>query len=196
MAAVDESALVSRAATGDLDAFNTLVDLHQRAIYNLCFRMLGSRMPAEDATQDALVSAFRGLARFKGGSFRAWLSRIAANACTDELRRRGRRPAVSLDAAPPGSESAVDVADAGPGPETLAMQSEQERTVREALLLLPPDQRLAVIMCDMQGCSYEEIAETMRTSIGTVKSRIARGRDKLRRQFGGSAERSSVSDRP
>src|SRR6185295_9942914 len=87
-ASLAESALVRRARDGDLEAFNALVELHQRAAYNLCLRMLGSRMPAEDATQDAFLSAYRGITGFHGTSFRAWLMRIAANACTDELRRR------------------------------------------------------------------------------------------------------------
>src|SRR5437773_5240183 len=92
-----ELALVLRARDGDLDAFNELVELHQRAAYNVCLRMLGGRMPAEDATQEAFISAFRNLRQFNGNSFRAWLMRIASNACTDELRRRQRRPALSMD---------------------------------------------------------------------------------------------------
>jgi RNA polymerase sigma-70 factor, ECF subfamily len=179
-----ESDLVRRASLGDLDAFNALIDLHQRLAYNLCFRMLGSVVAAEDATQDAFLSAFRNISSFRGSSFRAWLMRIAANACTDELRRRQRRPAISLDAPLPGTEDEhLDVADPASGPETEALRSEQQATVQAALLLLPADQRLAVVMCDMQGFAYEEIAEAMRTSIGTVKSRIARGREKLRREL-------------
>ncbi len=180
-----EAGFVRRARAGDLDAFNELVELHQRAVYNLCLRMLGSQAAAEDAAQDAFLSAFRHAAGFRGASFRAWLMRIAANACTDELRRRARRPALSLDRPPPGTDDPPDVADPAAGPETLALRGEQERVVQAALLRLPEDQRLAVIMCDLQGFAYEEIAEATRTSIGTVKSRIARGRDKLRRELGG-----------
>jgi RNA polymerase sigma-70 factor, ECF subfamily len=177
----DEGALLRDARRGDLDAFNGLVELHQRAAYNLCLRMLGSAMAAEDATQDAFLSAFRNIDEFKGASFRAWLIRIAANACTDELRRRARRPATSLDAPPPGSDDPPDVADPSAGPETEALRREEEARIQAALLRLPDDQRLAVVMCDLQGFAYEEIAGAMRTSIGTVKSRIARGREKLRR---------------
>lgn len=192
-----ELALVGRAREGDLDAFNALVETHQRAAYNLCLRMLGSPMPAEDATQEAFLSAFRHLRSFHGTSFRAWLMRIAANCCTDELRRRARRPALSLDVPAPGSDDPIDVPDTAAGPEALALRGEQEARVQTALLRLPPDQRLAVIMCDMQGFSYEEIAEAMRTSIGTVKSRIARGRDKLRQALGAArAEQSDVEGRP
>jgi RNA polymerase sigma factor (sigma-70 family) len=178
-----EAGLAQRARDGDLEAFNALVEAHQRAAYNLCLRMLGSRMPAEDATQEAFVSAFRNIRQFKGSSFRAWLMRIASNACTDELRRRKRRPAISLDAPPPGSEDPLAVADAAPGPEAMTLRGEQHDIVQAALLRLPSDQRMAVILCDIQGFAYEEIAVAMRTSVGTVKSRIARGRDKLRGQL-------------
>lgn len=179
-----EPDFLRRARDGDLDAFNRLVDLHQRAVYNLCFRMLGSSAAGEDATQDAFFSAYRNIHRFKGGTFRPWLMRIASNGCVDELRRRGRRPAVSLDAPIPGSDDPIDVADTTAGPETEALRSEQHDAVQAALLRLPPDQRMAVVLCDMQGFAYEEIAEAMRTSVGTVKSRIARGREKLRRELG------------
>ncbi|HEY8172709.1 MAG TPA: sigma-70 family RNA polymerase sigma factor [Dehalococcoidia bacterium] len=175
---------VRRARDGDLDAFNKLVEAHQRAVYNLCLRMIGSPAGAEDGTQDAFLSAWRHIATFKGVSFRAWLMRIAANACTDELRRRQRRPAVSIDAPLPGSDEPIDVPDAAAGPEAEVLRSEQQATIQAALLRLPEDQRLAVVLCDIQGLAYEEIAESMRCSVGTVKSRIARGREKLRGLLG------------
>jgi RNA polymerase sigma-70 factor (ECF subfamily) len=191
-AAPHEETLLRDARRGDLDCFNSLVELHQHAVYNLCLRMLGSPAAAEDATQDAFLSAFRRITSLKGDTFRPWLMRIAANACTDELRRRSRRPAVSLDT---GNEddAPVEVADPAPGPELEALRSESEARVQAALLRLPHDQRLAVIMCDLQGFAYEEIAASMRTSIGTVKSRIARGRDKLRRELG-ARRKEQISD--
>ena len=188
----DEPELILRARDGNLDAFNGLVDLHQRIVYNLCFRMLGSSASAEDATQDAFLSAYRHIGSFKGGAFRPWLMRIASNACLDELRRRGRRPAVSLNAPLPGSDDPIDVADTAAGPETEALRREQQETVQAALQRLPADQRLAVVMCDMQGFAYEEIATAMKTSVGTVKSRIARGREKLRRELEAPEHRRSV----
>ena len=188
-AAVDEADLVQRGQRGDLDAFNQIVDLHQRLVYNLCLRVLGHRMAAEDATQETFVSAYRNISSFRGTSFRAWLMRIAANACTDELRRRGRRRSVSLDAGSAASEEAFDLPDPVAGPEPLALRGEQRRDIERALLRLPADQRLAVVMCDVQGFSYEEIAVAMRSSIGTVKSRIARGREKLRGLLGEGTNR-------
>jgi RNA polymerase sigma-70 factor (ECF subfamily) len=179
-----ESHSIRLARDGNLDAFNELVDLHQRAVYNLCLRMLGNSTAAEDATQDAFLSAYRNIRTFKGAAFRPWLMRIASNACIDELRRRGRRPATSLDAPIPGSDDPIDVADTAAGPELEALRREQHDIVQAALLRLPEDQRMAVVLCDMQGSAYEEIAEAMRTSVGTVKSRIARGREKLRRELG------------
>jgi len=187
-----EPEVLRRARDGDLAAFNRLVDLHQRAVYNLCLRMLGSGAAAEDAAQDAFFSAYRNIHRFKGGTFRPWLMRIASNACIDELRRRGRRPTVSLQKTAPGSDDPIDVADTAAGPETEALQREQHDTVQAALLRLPADQRMAVVLCDLQGFAYEEIAEAMRTSVGTVKSRIARGREKLRRELGPKEQPGSV----
>jgi RNA polymerase sigma-70 factor (ECF subfamily) len=188
-----ELELVRRARDGDLDAFNALVETHQRAVYNLCLRMVGSPAAAEDGTQDAFLSAYRHIGSFRGSNFRPWLMRIAANACTDELRRRHRRPAASLDAPVSGSDEPLDVPDTAAGPEALALRAEQQEAVQGALAKLPADQRLAVVLCDMQGFAYEEIAETMRCSIGTVKSRIARGREKLRVLL--AAEQMSVRKR-
>jgi RNA polymerase sigma-70 factor (ECF subfamily) len=187
-----EDALLRDARRGDLNCFNSLVELHQHAVYNLCLRMLGSPAAAEDAAQDAFLSAFRRIESLKGDTFRPWLMRIAANACTDELRRRSRRPALSLDTGNE-DEMPLDVADPAPGPEVEALRAESEARVQAALLRLPHDQRVAVIMCDVQGFAYEEIAASMRTSIGTVKSRIARGRDKLRRELGARREE-QISD--
>ncbi len=190
-----EADLLRRALGRDLDAFNGLVDLHQRSVYNLCLRMLGSPAAAEDASQDAFLSAFRSIHTFRGTAFRPWLMRIAANACTDELRRRGRRPALSLDATLPGSDEHIDVPDPTAGPETAALRSEQAGVIQLALLHLPDEQRLAVVMCDIQGFAYDEIATTMECSVGTVKSRIARGREKLRRELASMQEQSLNPDR-
>lgn len=194
-APADEAQLVVLARTGDLQAFNLLVEAHQRAVYNLCFRMVGSAPAAEDSAQEAFLAAWRHLQSFRGGAFRPWLMRIAANACTDELRRRARRPAVSIDAELPGSEARIDPPDPGAGPEAETLRSEQQALIQRALLLLPADQRLAIVLCDIQGHSYEEIALTMRVSIGTVKSRIARGREKLRQMLVSEREHRPSTER-
>ena len=177
----DESALVARSQAGDLSAFNELVEAYQGQVYNLCLRMLRSVQGAEDATQEAFLAAYRHIRSFRGGAFRAWLLRIAANACADELRRRRRRPQISLEQASEDQERPLDVPDSGETPEDFALRRELNRTLQAGLLTLPPDQRLAVVLCDVHGLSYEEIAGSTRASIGTVKSRISRARERMRR---------------
>jgi RNA polymerase sigma-70 factor (ECF subfamily) len=179
-----EADQLHRALAGDLNAFNALVELHQRSVFNLCLRMIGNSTAAEDATQEAFVSAYRNIRSFRGHSFRAWIMRIAANACTDELRRRARRPALSLQQPPPGADEPIDLPDPAAGPESQALSAEDRDRIQAALLTLPNDQRIAVIMCDIEGFAYDEIALSMRCSIGTVKSRIARGRSLLAGHLG------------
>ena len=179
--APEDHRLVTLSQEGDLAAFNSLVDAYQGQVYNLCWRMLGFREAAEDATQEAFLAAYSNIRRFRGPSFRAWLLRIAANAATDELRRRRRRPQVPLEASVGGRDTALDLPDSSAGPEEWALRREQGRLLQAALLALPADQRLAVVLSDVQGLSYEEVGEAMGSSLGTVKSRISRGRARLRR---------------
>ncbi len=177
----NEPELLERSRQGDLDAFNAIALAYQDRVYNLCYRMLGSRQAAEDATQEAFLSGYRGVARMRGTTVRAWLFRIAANACIDELRRLRRQPKLSLDAPRPGAdERPLDVEDPTAGPESLALRGELSAALQEQLLQLPDDQRLAVILCDVEGLDYEQIAVSMGCSLGTVKSRISRGRARLR----------------
>lgn len=170
--------MLERARGGDLAAFNALVAEHQAIVFNLCLRMLGNRAAAEDATQDAFVSAWRNLSSLRGEQFRPWLLRISSNACLDELRRRSRRPAASLETAL--EQGLAHPADPAPSPESAVLSVELRAGIESALLQLPQDQRLAVVLCDVQGLEYEEIARVMRSSVGTVKSRLSRGRARLR----------------
>ena len=176
----DEPELISRSRDGDLAAFNVLVERCQRPLYNLCLRMLASPEAAEDATQDAFIHAFRSIRTFRGGSFRAWLFRIGANACYDEMRRRRARPADSLDEPHGEDDRPVDVPDTAPVPDEHMERKELEQALQEALSRLPADQRLAIVLADVQGLDYSEIAVAMDCSLGTVKSRISRGRRQLR----------------
>jgi len=177
--------LISLSKDGNLAAFNTLVERHQAAIYSLCLRLTGSPESAEDATQEAFLSAYRALARFQGGNVRSWLFRIAANECKDELRRRRRKDlALSLDKPVPGEDEArLDVADPGPGLQTLAERSELAGLVQQALDMLPEDQRAVIVLVDLHGFDYGEVAEITGAALGTVKSRVSRGRARLRDYF-------------
>jgi RNA polymerase sigma-70 factor (ECF subfamily) len=176
----DEPDLTARGRTGDLDAFNVLVERYQRPLYNLCLRLLASPEAAEDATQDAFIHAFRSISTYRGGSFRAWLFRIGANACYDEMRRRRARPALSLDEPRGEEQQTIDVAGHDPTPDEHLERVELAAVLQEALAGLPPDQRLAIVLADVQGFDYSEIAVAMECSLGTVKSRISRGRAQLR----------------
>jgi RNA polymerase sigma-70 factor (ECF subfamily) len=181
MGDLDEAELIERSRAGDLEAFNAIVAAYQVRVYNLCLRMLGSRQAAEDVTQETFLSAYRSVARMRGPSVRSWLLRIAANGCIDELRRRRRQPHVSLDQPLPGDEPRhLDVADAASGPDRLVVDRELRAALQAELLRLPAEQRLAVALCDIEELSYEEIAALMACSVGTVKSRISRGRARLR----------------
>jgi RNA polymerase sigma-70 factor (ECF subfamily) len=169
------------AREGDLSAFNELVVEYQSLVYNVCCRMLGQPQAAEDAAQEAFVSAWRSIASLRGEAFRPWILRIAANLCRDELRRRARRPSSSLDVA---LEAGVpEPPDEAPLPEESALSAELRTGLEAALAELPEDQRTAIVLCDIEGLDYSEIAAVMKTSLGTVKSRIARGRLRMRQSM-------------
>ena len=160
--AVDELSLIAAAQRGDVTAFNQLVQIFQGVVYNVAYRVLHDQDAAADATQEAFLSAFHALPGFRGGSFKAWLLRIVTNGCYDQLRAAQRL----LD----DSES----------PEEYAIRQDLGRTIQAGLDELPPDQRVTVILSDIQGLSYEEIAASTGVELGTVKSRLSRARARLR----------------
>jgi RNA polymerase sigma-70 factor (ECF subfamily) len=154
---------------GDRGAFGQLVARHERRVYGVCLRLLGSREDAEDATQEAFLAALRRAASFRGeAAFSTWLFRIAINAATDQARRRGRARAVPLEpeelvaAAPSGGDPG------GAVPNTLAIQA--------ALRRVPEDFRAVLVLCDLYGFPYAQAAEILRIPVGTVKSRMFRAR--------------------
>jgi RNA polymerase sigma-70 factor (ECF subfamily) len=177
----EERRLVAAAQRGDVEQFNALVRLYEGRVYNLCYRMLGDPDSAADAAQDAFLSAFRNLRSFRGGSFRSWMLRIATNACYDALRARKRRPSVSLDIDADDEDSApLQIADDAESPTDFALRRELATAIQQGLGELPDEQRVILILSDIEGLAYEEIAQITNTNIGTVKSRLSRGRARLR----------------
>ena len=174
----EDHTLIDLSRGGDLDAFNALVERYQNAVYGVALKMVRNPATAEDLTQDTFISAFRNIARFRGGNFRAWLLRIARNATYDYLRRAQRRPQTSIEENFGAFADTFKATD--PEPETQALSSELGRTITEGLMTLSNDHRLAIILVDMDGYRYEEAAEVMGVSVGTVKSRLNRARRRMR----------------
>jgi RNA polymerase sigma-70 factor (ECF subfamily) len=174
----DEEALVRRAAKGDRVAFTQLVEHYQSACYGLAWRLLGDADRAADAAQDAFVHAYNAIAGYRGGLFRSWILRITANASYDILRQLQRRPTTTLPDPDVGESELPDTT--APDPEAEAGRSELYRHLDAALRVLPEDQRVAVVLCDVYGMDYGEVAAATDSALGTVKSRIHRGRHHLR----------------
>ena len=170
--------LLERAREGDLDAFNDLVTVYQDQLFALVVRMVPDRDQASDVTQEAFFSAYRNLSGFRGGSVKSWLNRIAVNAAMDTQRARKRRPVqpypeLEDDSWQPPADEAAD-------PVTTALTTERHRALNAALATITDDQRTAIVLFDVEGYDYAEIAEMTGVSLGTVKSRIHRGRLALR----------------
>jgi len=178
--------LVEQARSGDLDAFNALVETHQDHLFALVVRMVPDRDQASDVVQEAFFSAYRHLASFRGGSVRSWLGRIAINAAMDIQRARRRRPVQPYPELedetwqPPAPSTAE--------PELTAIAAERSRALAGALAGITPDQRAAIVLFDIEGYDYQEIADLTGVSLGTVKSRIHRGRLALRALLEGRME--------
>lgn len=178
---MDERELIECSQNGDLESFNRLVESYQGQVYNLAFRMLRG-VSAEDATQEAFISAFRHIRSFRGGSFKAWLLRIATNACYDQMRSGKRRPSVSLDSMLE-EDPTWEPASKEESPEDHALRAELSQELSSAMETLLPEQRAVLVLSDIEGLSYEEIATATKSSMGTVKSRLSRVRAHLREHF-------------
>jgi len=176
----DENALIDAAQRGQMDAFNELILHYQSQVYNLAYHIMHDPAAADDATQEAFISAYRAIKRFRGGSFRSWLLRIATNACYDELRRRKRRPSVSWDDFGELEEEAnPHLVDGGLKPEESVQQQELRDLLERSIARLPQHHQTAIILVDRLGLSYEETANVMGVRLGTVKSRLARARKQM-----------------
>lgn len=174
----DEQQLIARSQTGDLPAFNRLVETYQNQVFSVAMRLSRNRAVAEDIAQEAFISAFRNIRSFRGGSFRGWLVRIVTNATYDHFRSARRRTTESIDANIVTFETRL--VSPAESPEAAAERSALGEQISAGLDSIPDDQRLAVVLVDVEGFSYEEAAEVMQVSLGTVKSRVARGRARLR----------------
>ena len=177
---------MEQALAGELEAFNHLVELYQDYLHAMTIRVVRDRDVAEDAVQEAFLSAYRNLDRFSGPSFRSWLTRIAINAARDILRRRKRRPA---DPYPDWEDEAWQPpAPESERPEQVSLVRQQRAALARAMTGITDDQRTAIILFDVQGYDYQEIAGMTGVSVGTVKSRIHRGRLALRAALSGEME--------
>jgi RNA polymerase sigma-70 factor (ECF subfamily) len=188
---MDEPALIQTAQRGDLDSFNTLVLHYQDSVFNTALRILGDEDLAADAAQEAFISAFRSINTFRGGSFKAWLLRTVTNACYDELRRQKRRPTTPLEPETNDGEE-VDsprwLADPNLTPDQQFEADELEHAIQHCLDMLPAEFRSVVVLADIQGMDYAEVATAARVPLGTIKSRLARARLRLRECLRGFEE--------
>ncbi len=184
----DEEQLIARSQRGDVNAFNQLILHYQPTVYGVVYRMLGNADVAADIAQDTFIAAFRSITSFRGdSSFRSWILRIASNLACDHWRRTQRHPAESLESLTDEEEphsisdlNALIETGREQNPEAYLLNQELQALIQRGLEMLPLDQRVAVALCDIQGMPYEEIAAATQATLGTVRSRIARGRARLR----------------
>ena len=182
----NEQKLIERASGGDPSAFNQLMAMHEKRMYAVALRMFANREDAQDCLQEAMLRIYRAIGGFKGqSSFSTWVYRITMNTCLDELRRKKNRPNTSLDNL---LDQGWSPSDGDNVPERRAIQSETRKMLAGAIRELPEDMRSAIVLQDVQGYSYDEIAQMLDVNVGTIKSRISRGREKLREKLSKKAE--------
>jgi RNA polymerase sigma-70 factor (ECF subfamily) len=162
--------------TNDIPTWDEIVERHSDRVYRLAYRLTGNRHDAEDLTQEVFVRVFRSLHTYTPGTFEGWIHRITTNLFLDQARRKQR---IRFDAL--SDERASTLRSAGPGPDLAVADQMFDDDVERALATLPPDFRAAVVLCDVEGLSYDEIADILGAKLGTVRSRIHRGRAMLRR---------------
>ena len=183
---MNEERLIERAMRGDAQAFNELMTQQERRMYAVALRMFANREDAEDCMQEAMLRIFRAIGTFKAqSSFSTWVYRITMNTCLDELRRRKNKLNTSLDGLLDMGWSPSDTRDT---PEQHAMKSEARAQITRFIQEWPEDMRAAIVLRDIQGLSYDDIAEALNTNVGTIKSRISRGREKLREKISAQSE--------
>ncbi len=182
-----ELRLVEKSISGDTEAFQSLIAKHQKKVFNIAYRMMGNEEDAKDMAQEALIKAYKNLENFRmDSSFSTWLYRIATNTCLDELRkkkRKGDEISLSVDKSEDNDMPVKELAVDRKGPETEYLKRERKRVLGEAIRALSEDYKRVIILRDINGFSYEEIADICEMNIGTVKSRINRGRGMLKEKL-------------
>ncbi len=190
-ASMEETKLIELAVDGDLDAFNQLVFQYQEVAFNVAYRIMADENAAADATQEAVISMYRKLDTYRGGSFKSWFLRIVTNACYDELRRQRRKPTIPIEPETDEGElieSPEWLEDKSAGPEEIFGSSEIEKAIQHCLSGLENKFRVVITLVDVSGEDYETVARIIGTPIGTVKSRLARARLKMQQCLRGFGE--------
>jgi RNA polymerase sigma-70 factor, ECF subfamily len=177
---MDEQQTIRLAQKGDLAAFNRLVLAYQGLAFNVAYRIIGDTEGASDACQEAFISAFKNLKAYRGGVFKSWLMRIVTNSSYDQMRYKMRRPAASLENSAEDPYDSLQLVSKDESPEEHALRRELSRALQDCIERLPGEYRPALVLCDVQDFSYEEIAEITGVSLGTVKSRLSRARSRMR----------------
>ena len=170
--------LLRRAQRGDPEAFEQLIGPLEQRIWRICWHYTGNREAAEDCGQEAMIRIWRNMDSYRGDcALESWVYRIAANCCMDYLRKKKRNQSVSIE---PLREQGFDPADSGPGTEEQAVAADEQSRLREAITLLPEEQREALVMTQLEKIPYEEAARLLDTTEGTVKSRVNRAKARLK----------------
>lgn len=178
---MDETRVIKEAQKGSVAAFNQLVMAYQGTAYNVAYRVIGNGDAAADACQEAFLKAYQAIKQYRGGSFKSWLLRIVTNACYDQMRYKSRRPATSLDDMTENSDDPSEkLVNGSERPEESILRGELNDLIQVGINHLPEDQRMILVLSDVQGFSYQEIAEIVGQPLGTIKSRLSRGRQRLR----------------
>lgn len=175
-----EAQLIERACAGDAAAFDQLIQHYQGLAYSVAYRTLQDGAAADDAVQDSFIKAYRALGQYNGGSFKSWLMRIVVNTCYDVLRSSHYRNTESLDDSPVDDDHTSQLIDRSEGPQDFVERAELNGWIEAAIKALPPDQRMVLVLCDVHGYAYDEIATLIEQPMGTVKSRISRARAHVR----------------
>ena len=173
--------MLKLASKGDMNAFEALILQYEKFIYNIAWRIMGNAEDAKDASQEVIIKIYNNLAACASMEhMRAWVARVTHNVCMDELRRRKGKATLSYDDTQNNDDAPQQFTDPADGPETLLLRKELAAQIEAGLKLLSDEHRALIVLRDVQGLSYEEVAQATQTPLGTVKSRLSRGRHKLK----------------